>query len=132
MSRKHKKGPDSPAYEVGYKKPPKDTMFTKGRSGNPKGRPKGSKNFNTDFMEELLTTVEITEGGKRQLVTKQRALVKRMINGAINGDLRATDMVAKLTLSMADAEKDGQDAPISVEDRKIIKDYLKEQEHGDT
>jgi hypothetical protein len=28
-------------YEVGYKKPPKDTRFKAGQSGNPRGRPKG-------------------------------------------------------------------------------------------
>ena len=30
-------------YTVGYGKPPKHTRFPKGRSGNPKGRPKGYK-----------------------------------------------------------------------------------------
>jgi hypothetical protein len=31
-------------YNVGYKKPPKSGRFTKGRSGNPAGRPKGAGN----------------------------------------------------------------------------------------
>ena len=31
-------------YEVGYGKPPKSTQFKPGRSGNPKGRTKGSRN----------------------------------------------------------------------------------------
>lgn len=32
---------DKKDYEVGYGKPPKDTRFKAGQSGNPKGRPKG-------------------------------------------------------------------------------------------
>ncbi len=32
------------SHEVGYAKPPKQYRFKSGKSGNPKGRPKGSKN----------------------------------------------------------------------------------------
>jgi len=46
-------------YEIGYKKPPKNGQFKKGQSGNPKGRPTGSKNkkkvFNDILSQELMT-----------------------------------------------------------------------------
>ena len=35
-----------PDYDVGYRKPPRHTRFTKGQSGNPRGRPPGAKNLN--------------------------------------------------------------------------------------
>ena len=40
-------------HSVGYGRPPEATRFKPGQSGNPKGRPKGSKNLRTLFAEEL-------------------------------------------------------------------------------
>jgi hypothetical protein len=48
--------PDSEGdYEVGYGKPPRETRFAKGQSGNPRGRPSGAKNFAT-LLREALTS----------------------------------------------------------------------------
>ena len=38
---------------VGYGRPPVNRQFKPGQSGNPRGRPKGSKNFATIFAEAL-------------------------------------------------------------------------------
>ena len=40
-------------YEVGYGKPPRHSRFVKGRSGNPRGRPPGTKNLKTLLSEAL-------------------------------------------------------------------------------
>ncbi len=56
-------------YEVGYKKPPPQSRFRKGRSGNPKGRPKATKNFKTDLMEELRERILLREGTTRKRVS---------------------------------------------------------------
>ena len=57
-------------YEVGYKKPPKDTQFKPGQSGNPLGRPKGTKNLKTDLMEELGQKIVVREGDRPLEVSK--------------------------------------------------------------
>jgi ParB-like nuclease domain/Family of unknown function (DUF5681) len=46
--------------DVGYCNPPRETRFKKGTSGNPKGRPKGSKNFATSFFELGREKVTVT------------------------------------------------------------------------
>jgi len=50
-------------YEVGYGKPPTETRFVKGKSGNPSGRPKGTKNAATIFRDVTRQTIRVTENG---------------------------------------------------------------------
>jgi len=76
-------------YTVGYRKPPKHTQFKKGQSGNPRGRPKGSRNLATDFAAELGERVTVREHGRSRKITKQRALVKALTDKAREGDVRA-------------------------------------------
>jgi hypothetical protein len=84
-------------YEVGYGKPPRRAGFQKGRSGNPKGRPKGSKNFATLLAEALDEKVQVTEDGKRRRITKRALVIRQLVNKSASADLRAikqlTDIV---------------------------------------
>src|ERR1700740_2208326 len=99
-----KNKPDSPTkdrpegdYEIGRGKPPRHAGFQKGRSGSPKGRPKGSKNFATLLAEALDEKVQVTEDGKRRRVTKRELVIKQLVNKSAAADLRAikqlTDIV---------------------------------------
>jgi hypothetical protein len=80
-------------YTVGYGRPPRHTRFLPGRSGNPKGRPKGSNNLSTLFADELARTVTLTEDGKRKKISKRQALVKHVINRALSNDVKAVALV---------------------------------------
>src|SRR5580698_1514989 len=77
-------------YEVGYRKPPKNTQFQKGVSGNPKGRPKKAADFLSIFMKESESLIPINEDGRRDLISKQEAVIKQLTNKAMTGNIPAT------------------------------------------
>ncbi len=111
-------------YEVGYKKPPKRTRFKRGRSGNPKGRPKGAKNLRTELAEELQERVLIREGGKPRRVSKQRAMLKRLAEKALQGDTRAASLIVNMVARfLVQTEDDEPSAPLGADDLAILADF---------
>jgi hypothetical protein len=84
---------DKPEYTVGFGKTPRRTCFCKGQSGNPKGRPRGSKNLATMMEKVLKERVVISENGKRRRITKREALIKQLVNKAIAGDPRSIKLM---------------------------------------
>jgi hypothetical protein len=80
-------------YQVGYGKPPGRTQFKKGQSGNPKGRPHGSKNATTLLKEALSEPVIITENGRRRTITKKEAIITQIVNKAASGDHRSIQLL---------------------------------------
>ena len=74
---------------VGYGNPPEHTRWKPGQSGNPKGRPKKTKDVEKLFQRELDATIRITERGESRTITKREALVKGVINDALRGSKHA-------------------------------------------
>ncbi|MCL2469122.1 MAG: DUF5681 domain-containing protein [Alphaproteobacteria bacterium] len=93
---------ETEGYKVGYKKPPHDTRFKKGKSGNAKGRPRASKNLSDMLVKELLSLVEVRQGEKTSKATRYSILIKRAVEKGMKGDLRATkylfDMMERLKI----------------------------------
>jgi hypothetical protein len=80
-------------YEMGYGKPPQNRQFQKGRSGNSKGRPKGSKNLTTVVGEALSERVVISENGRRRRATKVDVIGRQLVNKAAKGDYRSIQLL---------------------------------------
>ncbi len=112
---------EADGYEVGYGRPPKRNQFKPGQSGNPRGRPKGTKNLKTDLVEELAETVVVREGGEPKKITKQRAFVKSTIANAIKGDGKAASIFLRLAEQLLEIDSGtSADAQLRPEERDVL------------
>src|SRR3974377_871978 len=87
-------------YAVGRGKPPVQTRFKKGQSGNPRG-PR-QKNLPALLVEALNEKVVATIDGERREITKREAVATQLVNKSTGADLRATKMLID---TLKDAEK---------------------------
>jgi hypothetical protein len=92
-------------YPVGYGKPPKEGQFEKGRSGNPKGRPRGSKNIATLFSQITLELIQVKENGKTKTMTRLEAVLLQMTKRALSGDPRTMREFVQFSRLFQEAEK---------------------------
>jgi hypothetical protein len=75
--------------DVGPGRPPKDTRFKPGVSGNPKGRPKGSVNLRTRVARQLRQTVPVTRHGRQVKMLKADLIAHQIVDAAAKGNLKA-------------------------------------------
>ena len=82
-------------YDVGYGKPPVAARFKKGKSGNPKGRPKRARRTIDLLQEELESLVTVHDRGQELKMSKRDAFIKSLVARAIKGDARAASQLLK-------------------------------------
>jgi len=77
-------------YAVGYGCPPLDTRFVKGKSGNPRGRPRKGHEPERNLLDVSLDKlIQIRDGEVVRTITRRRAMVEGYARSAANGDLEA-------------------------------------------
>jgi hypothetical protein len=93
----------SRTYEVGKGRPPQVTRFKPGQSGNPKGRPKGSRNISTVLRDVIRQKVAVTENGKTRRIPALEVMLRRLANDAMRNDPGALKLVLSLVDRYADS-----------------------------
>ena len=118
---------DQPDYKVGYKKPPLHTRFRKGQSGNPRGRPRGSKNLSTLLTDALNEPVDVTEDGKRRTISKRELGVRQLVNKFAMAEAQATKILLGLMQERdrLAAEASAERPSFGADDEKVIANLLK-------
>jgi hypothetical protein len=94
---------DCGSYAVGYGKPPVHSRFKRGVSGNPKGRPRGSRNPPAVIYAILNEKISVRLGDKVQRISKFEALMHNITAKALKGDSKAIKTILDLTMEHSSA-----------------------------
>lgn len=100
---------------VGYKRPPVNTRFQPGRSGNPRGRPKTRPSFRAALLAEL----DATMPAKNQ----QQAGSKLQASVAVAGDARSQALLVGALLRFGESEEN-EAASLASDDQAILDAYV--------
>lgn len=130
MSRRKSRSPSD--YDVGYCRPPKETRFRPGQSGNPTGYRKGSKTIGARLRELMSSKVTVTEHGRTRRISRLDVMLHQLANDAMRGDSRALKLLMEF-LHRYGAEIGGiaRTEEMTSEDLEILSDYLEKTRPSD-
>ena len=105
---------------VGYGRPPKASRFKPGVSGNPRGRPKGTKNIAAILEEEMARKLEVrTRDGRINKIPVATGLIKKIVEFALKGNLKAAQFLLN---GCAESQKNVPQAEATILEEQLIFD----------
>jgi hypothetical protein len=123
--RKPNKTSGQTDYKIGKGRPPQHTRWEKGVSGNPGGKKKGTLNLETTFQEALLRPVTVTVDGEKKVISVLEALVMRLLDGGLKGDIKAInsilDRIERLIGSDPKQEPETSEEDVEILQRVLVK-----------
>jgi hypothetical protein len=124
MANRKRKAPDD---TIGYGRPPKASQFKKGQSGNPRGRPKGSRPVGAILQDILGQRIAVTENGRTRRIPALEVMLRRLANDAMRND----SIALKTVLMLVDRYGESAESEIKLndilsEDRAILERFLKQ------
>lgn len=130
-------GEGAEEYKVGYRKPPKSGQFKTGQSGNPKGRPKGTKSPKSLVLGLLTERIPVkTQNGVLKM-SKMEALLHKQMEKASRGDDKAFKILLNLYgEALADqlvaTAALGKEENVTASDRAVLNLFLQQNTAGNS
>ena len=121
MAKRPTRASKTSSYKVGYGRPPQATQFKPGQSGNPRGRPKGSRSVGSVLNELMTQKISVTEQGRPRRRSAMYLILRRVMQAALQVDANALKLLFSLHNQHADPSETAQSMQQLVEqDREIL------------
>jgi len=105
--------------EIGYGKPPRAHQFKSGQSGNPKGRPKGSKNESTILKEVLSEKISLRQpNGRTRKIPVLEGIHRKQAEFALKGNTKSAAFILNRYAALVSGELQPED--LSEDDRAVL------------
>jgi uncharacterized protein DUF5681 len=124
--RDHVRSNEEKPYRVGYGRPPIETRFKPGRSGNPNGRGKKRLSFSQVTEQVLNESVELRIGDRVLRMSNRQALVRAAVRQAFAGKPRLLSVLPAIMRYESECLQSESDAELNLpaKDEAILADFL--------
>jgi hypothetical protein len=117
--------PERATGEVGYGRPPRADRFKPGQCGNPRGRPKGSKNEATILDGILNRKIDIRQGGTSRKITVLEAILLRFTEDAMKGNPKSAVFLLN-RYAGTKADEVSPDTELGADDRAVLDAFARQ------
>jgi hypothetical protein len=112
--------PSKPSYTIGYGRPPKQSRFRPGKSGNPKGRPRGTRNLSSILAQVLAEKAVVIENGRPRATTMGEIIIAGLVERAARSDRAVQLILAMQQLNPHDGSQARELIRLTDADKQVL------------
>ncbi len=117
---------DDGSYKIGKGKPSPDHYFPKGKSGNPKGRPKGKRSINTQAKAIFDVKVPVKVNGETRMLDATGVMLTKLYELGAKGKLAAIAQILAIQRERYPEAVSAAANPLSNDELRLIDTILTE------